>query len=150
MVKKMLVPIDGSDTSRKALAYAVDLAKQTGSTIVALSVVDKDPFFVAQTVPPVATPTHLMENMEDYLRQAAEAVVEEAYEFCVSRGVDSQRLIRTGHPVREIAKAAQDSGADLIVIGSHGRSALRASLLGSVTIGVIHRETKIPVLVVRR
>jgi nucleotide-binding universal stress UspA family protein len=150
MIKKMLVPIDGSETSRKALAYAVGLAKQTGSTIVVLSVVEKDPFFVAQTVPPVATPTHLMENMEDYLIQAAQALVEEAGNFCGSSGVDAQKLVRTGHPVREIARAAEDLGADIIVIGSHGRSALQASLLGSVTVGVIHRETKVPVLVVRR
>jgi nucleotide-binding universal stress UspA family protein len=45
MIKKILVPIDGSKTARKALEYAVDLAKQTGSPIILLSVIDKNPFY---------------------------------------------------------------------------------------------------------
>jgi nucleotide-binding universal stress UspA family protein len=55
-----------------------------------------------------------------------------------------------GHPVEEIIKEAEKSKMDLIVIGSHGKSAIKAAVLGSVTFGVIHKETKIPVLVVRR
>ncbi len=149
MIRKILVPTDGSGPSRKAMEYATDLARQTGSTIVVVSVVDKYPYFMAQTVPPAAAPTHLVESMEDYLKQAAEAIVEEAGKFCEARGIGLQKLVRTGHPVREITRAAEDSGVDLIVMGSHGRSAFGASLLGSVTIGVIHSEARIPVLVVR-
>ena len=150
MIKKILVPIDGSETARKALEYAVDLAKQTGSTIVLLSVIDKSPYSVAQTVPSVSTPTRLLENLGDYFRQAAEAYVAEAEGLCKIKEVASQKLIKTGHPVEEIIEAAESTKVDLIVMGSHGKSALRAALLGSVTIGVIHRETKFPVLVVRR
>jgi nucleotide-binding universal stress UspA family protein len=47
-------------------------------------------------------------------------------------------------------KEAKNSKVNLIVIGSHGRSALAAAVLGSVTHGVIHKETKVPVLIVRR
>jgi nucleotide-binding universal stress UspA family protein len=150
MIKKILVPIDGSETARKALEYAVDLAKQTGSSIMLLSVIDKSPFYGAQTIPSVSTPTHLLENLEDYLGQTAEAYSAEAEGLCRSKGVESRKIIKTGHPVEEIVKAAEDSKADLIVMGSHGKSALGAALLGSVTVGVIHRETKFPVLVVRR
>lgn len=150
MIRKILVPIDGSETARKALEYAVDLAKQTGSSIILLSVIDKSPFYGAQTVPAISTPTHLLENLEDYFRQTAEAYVVEAEGLCKSKGVESQKIIRAGHPVEEIIKAAEDSKVDLIVMGSHGKSALGAALMGSVTIGVIHRETKFPVLVVRR
>jgi universal stress protein A len=52
--------------------------------------------------------------------------------------------------VEEILNEAKASGVDLIVVGSHGRSALGATLLGSVAFGIIHRDTAFPVLVVRR
>ena len=150
MIKKILVPIDGSETARSALKYAVDLARQTVSSIILLSVVDRSPYFGAPTVPSVSTPTHLLENMEDYLRQAAEAYVAEAEGLCKAKGVESRKVIGAGHPVEEILKTAETSKVDLIVMGSHGKSALGAALLGSVTIGLIHSETKFPVLVVRR
>jgi nucleotide-binding universal stress UspA family protein len=150
MIKKILAPIDGSETSQKALEYAVDLAKQTGSTIILLSVIDKSPFYAAQTVLPASSPTHLLENLEDYFRQTAEAYVAEAEGLCKTKEVGSQKIIKYGHPVEEIIKAAESSKVDLIVMGSHGKSALGAAILGSVTMGVIHRETKFPVLLVRR
>ena len=150
MINKILVPIDGSETAQNALKYAIDLARQTVSSIILLSVVDRSPYFGAPTIPSISTQTHLLENMEDYLRQAAEAYVAEAEELCRTEGVESRKIIGAGHPVEEILKAAENSKVDLIVMGSHGKSALGAALLGSVTIGLIHSETKFPVLVVRR
>jgi nucleotide-binding universal stress UspA family protein len=52
--------------------------------------------------------------------------------------------------VEEIVNESARSKADLIVMGSHGKSALKAAVLGSVTYGVVHKDTKIPVLIVRR
>jgi putative ABC transport system substrate-binding protein len=52
--------------------------------------------------------------------------------------------------VEEIVNEAKKARADLIVMGSHGKSALRAAVLGSVTYGVMHKDSKIPVLIVRR
>jgi nucleotide-binding universal stress UspA family protein len=149
MIKKILVPIDGSETARNALKYAVDLARQTGSSIVVLSVVDWSHYFGAPTIPSISTPTHLLENLEDYLGQHAEAYVAEAEELCRAKGVESQKVVSSGHPVEEILKAAEGSKADLIVIGSRGKGAVHAALIGSVTIGLIHSEAKFPVLVVR-
>jgi nucleotide-binding universal stress UspA family protein len=71
-------------------------------------------------------------------------------EICDENGVRSKILIASGHPAEEITKEAESSNADLIVMGSHGRSALTSAFLGSVTYSIIHNETKIPVLVVRR
>jgi len=149
MVKKILVPVDGSDTAGKAARYAADLAKQTGAAITLLSVIDTSPY-TTRSVPAVATPTHLIEPIEDYLRQTAGAFLSEAKKICKGRKVKSKSVIRSGHPVEEILKEAKASGVDLIVVGSHGRSALGATLLGSVAFGIIHRDTSLPVLVVRR
>jgi nucleotide-binding universal stress UspA family protein len=149
MVSKILVAIDGSEVARRSLEYAADLAKQTGASITLLSVVERS-FVIPVAIPDVIAPTHLVEPVEDYLKQMAEAYIQQAEKFCKEKEVPTRRVIRSGHPVEEIIREAEESGVDLVVIGSHGKSALKAAVLGSVTFGVIHKDTKIPVLVVRR
>jgi nucleotide-binding universal stress UspA family protein len=90
------------------------------------------------------------ESLNDYLRETAEQYAGEIERLCKKTGVKSKTVIKPGHPVEEIVKEAEKSKADLIVMGSHGQSALVAATLGSVTYGVIHKDTTIPVLVVRR
>jgi nucleotide-binding universal stress UspA family protein len=149
MISKILVPTDGSETARKSVEYAVELAKQIGADMTLLSVIDKS-FLISKSISGLSTKTHLAQPIEDYLRDAAEAIIDQAKKICQKKGVEVKQAIRYGHPVEEIIKEAQKTKTDLIVMGSHGRSALKASLLGSITFGVIHKDTKIPVLVVRR
>jgi len=149
MISKILVPTDGSKTAQKAASYAVDLAKQLHAAIIVLSVIDKRSL-ISQTVPAGATLLHVAESMEDYLREAAEAYDGQIKKLCEKKGVRSKTVITTGHPVEDIVKEAEKSKADLIVMGSHGESALEAAVLGSVAYGVIHKDTKIPILVVKR
>jgi nucleotide-binding universal stress UspA family protein len=149
MISKMLVATDGSEVAWRAVEYAVDLARQTSSRLILFSVIDKS-FFLPASIPDMATPIHLIEPVEDYLKQAAEAYIEEAEKLCKKNGVEADKIVTSGHPVEEIIREAEASKADLIVMGSHGKSALKAAVIGSVTFGVIHKDTKIPVLVVRR
>ena len=72
MISKILVTTDGSETARKSIGYAIELAQQTGASLIFLNVIDKS-YFTTKSIPSVATPTHLIEPVEDYLRQAAEA-----------------------------------------------------------------------------
>jgi len=147
MIKRILVPTDGSDSAQKAAGYAIDLAKQLKCAIIILSVID-NPTIMDQ---PVSDAEHnLLEPVEDYLREAAEAYTEEIKKICDENAVPSKIVITPGYPAEEIIKEAESGGADLIVIGSHGRSALAAAFLGSVTYSTIQKETKIPVLIVRR
>ena len=148
MISKIIVPSDGSKTAQKAAAYAVDLAKQLNASMVVLTIIDQRSF-IAQTVPVSETARHTIEPIEDYLREAAEGYAGEVKKLCDKSGVPSEISIRTGHPVEEIVKEARKSKADLIVMGSHGRSALSATVLGSVSYGVIHNDTTIPILIVR-
>ena len=148
MISKILVPSDGSKTAQKAAGYAVDLAKQLKASIIVLSVIDKRSL-IAQTVPASETARHTIEPIEDYLREAAEGYAGEIKKLCDKSGVASKISIKTGHPVEEIVKEAKRSKADLIVMGSHGRSALSATVLGSVSYGVIHNDKSIHVLIVR-
>jgi nucleotide-binding universal stress UspA family protein len=149
MISKILVPSDGSKTAQKAAGYAVDLAKELKASIIALSVIDKRSFIIAQTVPASETARHTIEPIEDYLREAAEGYAGEIKKLCDKSGIASKISIKKGHPVEEIVKEAKRSKANLIVMGSHGRSALSATVLGSVSYGVIHNNTSIPILIVR-
>jgi len=149
MISKILVATDGSDTAKKSIGYAIELAKQTGASLIFLSVINRS-FFTVKSMPAVTTPTHLLEPIEDYLRQAAESHLKETEKLCDKKGIQSKGIIRSGHPVEEIIRVAEKSKADLILMGSHGRNALKAAVLGSVTFGVIHKDIKIPVLVVRK
>jgi len=149
MISKILVPIDGSKVSQKAAKYAVELAKQTGAFLTLLSVIDKR-FVVGQAVSACASPTHLKESIEDYLKQSAQSATDEIAKVCKQNRIQHRVAIRTGHPVEEIVNEATKSKVDLIVMGSHGKSALKAAVLGSITYGVMHKDTKIPVLIVRR
>lgn len=148
MISKILVPTDGSEAAQNAARYAVDLAKQLRASVLALSVVDVRSS-MAQTIPASHTASHMIEPVDDYLREVAEAFAEEIKGLCEKNGIDSKIAIVTGHPVEEIVKEAESSKVDLIIMGSHGRSALGAMVLGSVTFGVIHQDTKIPVMVVK-
>jgi len=149
MISKILVPTDGSEVAHMAARYGVDLAKQLKASVIVLSVIDQRSY-MGQTVPAAKTAMHVIEPIEDYLREAAEAYAGEVKEWCEKSGVQSKTVITSGHPVEEILKEAEKSKAVLIVMGSHGRSALAAAFLGSVAYGVIHKDTKIPVLVVKR
>ena len=148
MIKRILVATDGSPISRKAVNYAADLAKQVGASLMLLGVVDSGYLF-APGVPPQVSPGNIQESTEDVLRQATEAYLDESVTDCRKKELAVARVVRVGHPVEEIVKEAEAGQADLIVVGSQGRSALGAAVLGSVAYGVLHKDARIPVLVVR-
>ena len=149
MISKILVPVDGSATALKAAKYAIELAKLASAQITLVSVLDSGPFAGA-TVAASEAPRHLLEPLSDYLKQAAETYMAEIEALGKETGIEVKKTIRFGHPVEEILKEAVKSKADLIVIGSHGKSAFEAVFLGSVAFGVLHKDSKIPVLVVRK
>jgi universal stress protein A len=150
MLERLLVPSDGSDTSRKAARYAYGLAALSGGRITLLSVINRPAFIGKPTMPPTETPTRIVEPLEDFMRQAAEKEMRELEKIGEEKGVKTNLAIRYGDPVEEIIRQAEKEKTDLIVMGSHGKSALAAAFLGSVTFGVVHKDTKIPVLIVRR
>jgi nucleotide-binding universal stress UspA family protein len=149
MISKIIVPTDGSKTAQKSAIYAIGLAKQLHASIIVMCVVDKR-FMVSRTVLFKPSSRYVTESIEDYQQEAAERYAGEIKKLCGKKDIQSKTVIKSGHPVEEIVKEAEKSKVDLIVMGSHGESALAAATLGSVTYGVIHKDTTIPVLVVRR
>jgi nucleotide-binding universal stress UspA family protein len=148
MISKILVPSDGSKTATKAATYAVALAKQLNASIIILSVIDQRSL-ITRTIPASETPRHTIEPLDDYLKEAAGRYTDAIKKLCDNNGVAAKISIKKGYPVEEIVKEAKRSKVDLIVMGSHGRSALSATVLGSVSYGVIHNDKRIHVLIVR-
>lgn len=148
MISKILVASDDSDIANKAFTYTVDFAGQIKASITLLTVIDNRAF-VAQSVPTELSHKRIVEPIEEYLRTSAEKYFKRAGNICREKGVTFQGIVRNGHPVEEIIKEAEKENADMIVMGSHGKGALTSAVLGSVTYGVIHRDTKFPVLVIR-
>lgn len=148
MISKILVATDDSEIANRAFKYAVELAGQIKASIILLTVIDNRAY-IAQTVPMEMSYTQIMEPIEEYLRTAAEQYLERAKKICDEKGVACQGVIRHGHPVEEILEEAKKEKADMIVLGSHGKGTLASAVLGSVTYGVIHKDAKCPVLVIR-
>ena len=85
MISKVLVLTDGSKTAQKAARYGVEfLAKQLKASVIVLSVIDQRSF-MGQTVPAAQTAKHVIEPIEDYLREAAEGYAGEITKLCETK-----------------------------------------------------------------
>ena len=145
MFKHILIPTDGSDLSRKAVRYGVQLAKASGAKVTALTVTDP---YLAATMDAVLIPVG-EEDYEEQSRLLAERAMEQVKMAADAAGVPCE-TIREVHdqPYRAIIDAAHALNCDLIVMASHGRRGISALLLGSETVKVLTHST-IAVLVYR-
>ncbi len=148
MYKNILVPVDGSEASRLALAEAIEFAKTSGGRLQLMHVLDE--FVIVPAVDAAYMGSAYADSVAalgEYGRQIlddAEAMVKQA-------GVEVQSaFVETmGHRVAElIIEKARQWPAHLIVMGTHGRRGLRRLVLGSDAEGVLH-STPVPVLMVR-
>lgn len=131
--KNIVVATDGSRYSSAAASEAIGIAKKNSSSLTVISVVPAE----------LATPTdvdfvvsqreHLAEKEMHSAEQNAKAVKEAAQKA----GVNVQAFVMTGKPADAIIETARDKNADLIVVGSHGRTGLEKLLMGSVAERVI-------------
>lgn len=139
-INRILVAVDDSSFTVKTVATAYDLAGKLQSGLGIINVID--PAIVAIGADTVVYP---MEQMGDVKKQA-----EELMQRIIGQLGDAtmvQQFISEGKPSDEIVAAANQWGADLIVIGTHGRTGLMHMIMGSVAESVI-RHSNIPVLVV--
>lgn len=136
---KILLPVDGSPTSTRAVEYLV----QHWPPDIGITLLHVDPPLrnsVARCLDAPSIAHFHRENAAEALKPAV-TVLREA-----GRPFDEQRLV--GDPGDAIVKLAQDGHHDLIIMGSHGHGALKSLFLGSVTVKVLS-NSQVPVLVVR-
>jgi nucleotide-binding universal stress UspA family protein len=148
MITRILMATDGSKLSINALKVAIELAKKIRAKLILVGVIDNR-LYTGHAMLAEDSPTRLAEPVEDYLMQVTGAYLAYATKLCGQGGVKPEIVIRKGHPVEEILKEARRSKADLLVMGSYGKSGI-GSRMGSVAYGVLHGESRVPVLVVRR
>ena len=155
MLEKILVPLDGSDHSLKALEIAVQIARKFDGKITLVHVysvwvrpiVMPEPTTLTPSWVPVMAPAEFSKVMEA-ARKAAASILADGEKRVKAEGVQVEKVLREGHTVQEILEAAKDGKFDLIVMGARGVSRIRGILLGSVSDGVI-RNAPCPVLVTK-
>ena len=144
---KILVPIDFSEHSKRTVSYATKTASRHGSTIYLLHVFQVPDYVVtpyARRRQNCAEVQSQVDAAEQEARESLEAFAEELSK----KGIKVQPYFRVGYPFDEIVLMANHFNVDLIIIGSHGRSAISRLLLGSTAERVVE-HAPCPVLVVK-
>jgi len=139
MYRHVLCAYDGSPAASAALADAIDLASAMRGRLAIVTVVERTPAGVAAAgVDPEALTQKVESEAAAALRAAADRVPDD---------LPLTTMLRTGHAAKQILKAAEEVGADVLVFGTRGRSRVTANLLGSVAADVYY-HTRLPLLVV--
>ncbi len=139
MIETILVATDGSPASSAAADEAIDLAGRLQARLIVINVVN---------VPEVAAASAMFPGTAVAAREEADAIARAVVDDALRAGVAATYLTWEGQPGEAIVAAAEAESADLVVVGTHGRSVIGRLLLGSVSEYVV-RHSRVPVLVVR-
>lgn len=142
MFKRILIAVDGSKTSTKALAAGLQLAKEAGGTARAVHALDELAF--------ISGYEYSAEALQG-ARKNAQTALDDAMALARAAGVPADQLLadQPGQRLGEtIAAAARDWKADLVVVGTHGRRGLGRVVMGSGAEQIV-RLSPVPVLVIR-
>jgi len=154
LFEKILVPLDGSEHSLKALDVAIQIAKKFRGKITLIHVYSISG--VASVMPepsmatggaPVMVPIDVS-KVVDAIRKVGSRILDDSKQRVKAEKVEVETLLKEGHTVEEIIKVAMGGNFELIVMGARGISHIREMLLGSVSDGVMH-HVACPVLVVK-
>ena len=145
VVKKILVPLDGSDVAMSVMPTVEQFAKTMGASLVlfhAVAPLLAYPGFEAAAVTALNTAT-------DELQAQAKEVLGRTAAEVKTRGVEATAVVVLDTAVDGILSVGDELKVDLIAIGTHGRGGMRRMVLGSVADGVVRRSADIPCLVIR-
>jgi universal stress protein A len=140
---RILVPIDFSEHSKKALQYAIPFAEQFKASVDLLYVVEPTVYPADFSFGQVGFP-----SVEDELRHRGGDELEGLIQREIGTRVPARRVVRTGKAFNEIDQYAKEQSVDLIIIATHGHSGVEHVLFGSTAEKVV-RHAPCPVLVVR-
>jgi len=143
MYKTILVPLDGSKRAEAILSHIEELSTLYHARVIFLQVVEPPPLIVG---PEGDIALHQRE-IERWAKQAESYLSALQGEF-QTKGINTKKHVINGPVVEAIIKVAEQEGADLIALASHGRSGLLQVFYGSVAAGVLHRIDR-PLLLIR-
>ena len=138
MIQKILVPIDGSEHSKKAIEFAAGVSQQYGSELYLIHVV------AHKYIPPEILEYIESEKIEGALGKVSASLISEgimktAQNQAKATGLKiAKTMVSRGDPAEEIIKFAKNNDIDMIVIGSRGLGQIKGILLGSVSSKVCH------------
>ncbi|MDR3289172.1 MAG: universal stress protein [Peptococcaceae bacterium] len=141
MFKKILVPTDASQFSRRAFIVALDLAKILGAEVELFHVSHLSEVFMGYTV------SYGVAISQSDLDKNGEIALDITMEN-LDITVPVTRKLKSGHPVSTIIEEIKEANIDLVVMGSHGYGVIAGSVMGSVSQRVLQR-TECPVLIVK-
>jgi nucleotide-binding universal stress UspA family protein len=143
MIKKILVPIDFSNYSKKALQYTVNFAKKFDAEIVLVYVIEPMIYPADLSMGQMVIPQsemNLSEKSDKELVQLAKSEIGDKLKYKV--------LVKTGKPFMEIISTAKEVDSDLIIMATHGHTGVEHLLFGSTAEKVV-RKAPCPVLTIR-
>lgn len=144
MYKNILVPVDGSENSQRALKHAIELAKLSGSKLILALVIDMNGVFNY----PQATTSSAVKDLVSNFQKQSSIILNHAKNQAMDLGIDATTIQASGSVKEQIATTIPNEyDIDLIVIGKTGRDALSRLVLGSTTAYVV-RKAKANVTVV--
>lgn len=150
MIKKILVSLDGSEASNRALDFALDLAEKYSAEVILFTVVQPVtmPFYIFEEMPTPVVPEAdaYSKRLEAYSRSILSEALKRVEKEKPNLKVSSR--LEEGRPADKIVQAAEDEGCDIIVMGSRGLSGVKELFLGSVSDKVADKAT-CPVLIVK-
>jgi len=155
MFSNILVAVDGSEHSKKALNYALELAEKFDAKITLIHVYSSvvpplmpsvDTLSAPTLTPPASTA--IAAKITEAAKQKGGQILDEAERVVKERGISVERVLRDGDAVREVVAVAQEGKFDLVVVGHRGLGRLRELFLGAVSEGVSHKAS-CPVLIVK-
>jgi universal stress protein A len=139
-LKKILVPVDFSECSNKAVQYAEAMAKQFNAELLLLHVVEE---YLPTSELVLVDTTAMLQELCDTAKRDIKKIQEQ-----IGPGVEANIELRSGAPYNEIVRAAKQLDIDLIIMATHGRTGFVHTFMGSTTERVV-RHAACPVLVVR-
>ena len=148
LFEKILVPLDGSEHSLRALKVAVQIAKKFDGEITLIHAYSKVYPIVTSRATIMSEEAIMLPKLIEAARKAGASILADGKKKVKAKGVHVETLLREGHTVEEILKTAEEGKFDLIVMGARGLSMIKGILLGSVSDGVM-RHASCPVLVVK-
>ena len=149
-IKKILYATDLSKNSVYAYRYAMNMAEKYNAEIVILHVIEPIPPAARHYMKVYVEETKWEEKIKYEQEMAIERIKKRLEEFCKKESQDAPQclalvstiLVRPGHPVEEILKAADEEQCSMIVLGTHGKGFLKQTFLGSVARSVLDRAKK--------
>jgi len=149
-IRQILVPLDGSKFSIRALNYAINLAKFTGSEIVGIFVIPTDvsPIPFDDLFDPLSSIYPL--GYKTKLTKYGQKILDSADNKCVKNNIKFTKNILFGNPDTELIAFAEKkkNNIGLVIMGSRGHGHVEEILLGSVSYNVVHKSKK-PVLLIK-